>query len=283
MGWWWRKPKKAKVEPEPNNHQDQSQGGKKTTFDFLQGISNKKQAKNLSNQRGKINIIELLPNNMFTHYEKLKLPIAPVDLSDFVKEAYIALNLLRADPVFFVNNFLETIRSRFQSDNTYKSFSNEIRHTTFGMFGVDNWIKYISNMVPCTPLYWSYALQAAAEGIVKISTGNDPNRPPESEEIIELSGIVYEFTQRGSEVSFEVVTNLIFEDYEEMKMWERLWDSEIKFVGIAHFIDSIGDNITRIILSDSNIQDFKIVRKKKISQKNILFTRIYRESKANSN
>ena len=263
MGCWWRKPKKNKASVEP---QKPAVEHNQTDYDFLQRIKVTTRTSNTG--RGKINIRDLLPNNMFKHYERLDLPVSPVNLNSFVSEVYLTLNLLRADPIFFVNNFLETIRSRFQSEETYKSFSNEIRHSTFGLFGVDNCIKYISNMESRSPLYWSFALQAVAEGIISISSGDNNNHSQvNSEDTIELNGIVYEFTQRGSEISFEVITNLIFEDYEEMRMWERLWDANVQFIGIAHFTDSIGDSITRMILSDTDVQNFQISDKSRYNNK----------------
>ena len=255
MGWCWRKPKK----PEPIVEQPKIQSipqFKPSTFDFLVGIKTKTVPKIDKKERGRINIKELLPNNMFAEYEKLELPTPSVTASDFSSEVFIVLNLLRAAPIFFANNFLETVRARFTDEYTFKSFSNETKTSTFGLLGVDHCINYISEMKPLAPLYWSEALQAAAEGKVNIANGENKQNQDDLGDTIELTGVVYEFTQREADISFEVITSLIWEDYEEMKMLERFWDTKLQYAGISSFVNSIGDNVTRIFASENEAQNF---------------------------
>ena len=151
MGSCWRKPKKPEPVVEPPAKKQAVPEFKPSTFDFLEGITTKSVPKTSVNKRGKINVRDLLPKNMFTEYEKLDLPTLPVSTSDFNAEIFIVLNLLRTDQIFFVNNFLETIRARFISEDTFKTFSNETKKSTFGLYGVDSWIKYISEMEKTSP------------------------------------------------------------------------------------------------------------------------------------
>ena len=71
---------------------------------------------------------------------------------------------------------------------------------------------------------------------------------------IDINGVAYEVNERGSSISFEVITNLVIDKFQELKFWEKLRDEEFKFVGIAYYEDNLNDPITRIILSDVDVE-----------------------------
>lgn len=71
---------------------------------------------------------------------------------------------------------------------------------------------------------------------------------------IDIDGVAYEVNERGSSISFEVITNLVIDKFQELKFWEKLRDEEFKFVGIAYYEDNLNDPITRIILSDVDVE-----------------------------
>ena len=71
---------------------------------------------------------------------------------------------------------------------------------------------------------------------------------------IDIDGVAYEVNERGSSISFEVITNFVIDKFQELKFWEKLRGEEFKFVGIAYYEDNLNDPITRIILSDVDVE-----------------------------
>lgn len=126
MGWCCKKPKRqihvVPAEPPPQV-QSQPTWPKPKTSDIIGEISRKTVKKNEVSTRSQIDILKLLPQSIDVKYEKLGLPYPSVQVDDFWLYAFMTVNLLRVDPVFFVNNFLETVRSRYSDSETYKSFS----------------------------------------------------------------------------------------------------------------------------------------------------------------
>lgn len=146
---------------------------------------------------------------MFKEYERLKLPPPSKDLSEFVREVYITLNLLRASPKFFVNNFLEVMRDRYHSKADLKNSQVTLKH-------ISACIEQISKFKAQPAFLWSQALQSFAEG-------NDK---------VKITSSTFELIYKNAEVSFAVVTNLIFDSCIDMVVAKKLIDSTFKYVGI---------------------------------------------------
>ena len=67
---------------------------------------------------------KLLPFDFFKEYNRLKLPYPPEDVfTDFGIEMYMAINLLRANPKYFVNNFMELIRNGQEDEIQDKNYT----------------------------------------------------------------------------------------------------------------------------------------------------------------
>jgi hypothetical protein len=85
-------------------------------------------------------------------------------------------------------------------------------------------------------MLWSYTLEDFANG----------------NEDINLYGEAFELVAKNPEVSFSVITDLLFQDWIGMHVHRRVTDSRIKFVGISQFIDSNQDCWIRMVFSDTN-------------------------------
>jgi hypothetical protein len=69
--------------------------------------------------------------------------MVPTNISDFMKEFMMTINLAREDPIFFSNNVLEPIRNRVHFDQNLNSFSVGLRQTYEGFNSVDSLIKLL--------------------------------------------------------------------------------------------------------------------------------------------
>ena len=67
----------------------------------------------------------------------------------------MTLNMARADPIFFSNNVIETVRDRLHIDNTYFSFSETYVPTEEGVYAVDSLIAKLSNTPKMNGLKWN--------------------------------------------------------------------------------------------------------------------------------
>ena len=82
----------------------------------------------------------LLPIDIKAESQKRRLPEPPVELVFIEKEIFYTLNLLRADPHFFVNNVMEPVRNRYRKRDIYYSYSNGNVATEEGILAVDSCI-----------------------------------------------------------------------------------------------------------------------------------------------
>ena len=144
-----------------------------STFSILHNIMEKKSASPTKSPvkaksiRTTIDVTKILPKNMYKQYESLDLPQPPAKIGNFERDVYITLNLARADPVFFVNNFLEPVRGRFFKSFLYRDFNNVIRHTDEGIDATNHIIEYLSKTADKTPaLTWDQDLADLAKDII---------------------------------------------------------------------------------------------------------------------
>lgn len=70
---------------------------------------------------------------------------------------------------------------------------------------------------------------------------------------LEIDGFAYELTECGSEISFEAITNLVLDTYVDLKMWEKLQEPQVNFIGISHKTGPDGP-VTNIIMSELDIE-----------------------------
>ena len=56
----------------------------------------------------------------------------------------MTMNIARANPIYFSNNILESVRARFHADKFYNSFSLGVVQTEEGIDCVDELVNWIT-------------------------------------------------------------------------------------------------------------------------------------------
>ena len=140
------------------------------------------------------------------------------------RDVFITLNLCRADPIFFINNFAEPIRSRYFKRFQYRDFANVVKTTHEGVEAVDMLIDYLSTQDKLFPLNWD-------QDLADLAQTNLSSIEVETETTIKNSGLssiklidfginpnakLYEYIEWGSPVGFEAFSKIM--------IWDGIYD-----------------------------------------------------------
>jgi hypothetical protein len=188
-----------------------------------------------------IDITKILPKSMYSRYEALELPVPP-NADKFIKDAFYALNLSRADPVFFVNTLMEPMRGRYQKRFLYKDYGDITRRTAEGIEASDAAIKYLTEHAEKTwGLIWSDQLANLAKNKIT-SLEIEPNATIKYSDLkntrledynINPDCQINEFAEKGSQLGFEAVVHILINDGDFKRHNKYIRDQTFKYVGIA--------------------------------------------------
>mmetsp|Transcript_26601 Transcript_26601/g.30736 ORF Transcript_26601/g.30736 Transcript_26601/m.30736 type:complete len:200 (-) Transcript_26601:394-993(-) len=190
-----------------------------------------------------IDVQKFLPHSMYSKYEELDLPKFPLKLGGNERDVFITLNLCRASPVFFINNFVEPIRRRYFKTSNYKDFTNVVKVTHEGLEAVDNLIDFMSSVDKAPVLTWD-------QDLADIAQANIPNVKIDTETSIKHSNLsnidfsefginpnikIYELVEAGSTIGFEAFTRCMIADgnFDQQNM-NVVMDQGHAYVGVAY-------------------------------------------------
>ena len=136
------------------------------------------------------------------------------------RDTFITLNLWRADPIFFINNFVEPWRSRYFKLFQYRDFANVVRNTHEGIEATNSLVDYMSEVNKVSALNWDQDLAEIAKANIKnVKTDIETSIKQSYLNKIDLSqfGInpkakLYEFIEVGSSIGFEAFTKIMIWD-----------------------------------------------------------------------
>lgn len=157
---------------------------------------------------------------MYAKYEEMGLPKFPIKLGGNERDTFITLNLWRADPIFFINNFVEPWRSRYFKSFQYRDFANVVRTTHEGIEATNSLVDYMTEAEKMPALNWDSDLAEIAKANIKNLTFDLETTVKKSNLTkVDLSGFgintkanLKEFIEVGSSIGFEAFTKIMICD-----------------------------------------------------------------------